>query len=546
MLFSYEVYNKIYPHENVPFRISSYFPLIIKHGTFTAVDAENTLDDRFSVHCSHYIIAEDGISKAKSQIKENLHPLTRIMINYCIVLYYSKENGCNIDQELKELNNIKRDVYFSDDYLFSIIVIIDSDVPKEDEGLINFLLNIQNANENFEIYAFTYDREIEANFEILINSITASVIYRSHSATKTDYLNKQGTAFSKIDTFTQSLVPGAIDGVPKLRWRSMCASFNNKQHDIIAYILKEICNLKIVEKLSADTVVKEASNIGVPFSDSAELRNLLKAAFNYIPAVNKFIIPENYTFRQICDGKFGAEGYTVAEISCKTTLADHKKNFTVNYEEGINQLLAKLAEYYHEDLIGEAVEGINKYIALLKRELEQSKNDYDDFSKESFFEEEKTFEKVLEDYVGRFIQYEELRTRLNYWEVIKIEIKNDYALAAAEELKKTVDEFRRIKSQLAFCGTDSKTDGILPGDFARISIKDFLQIPNGGDYINMFKECCEKYINKTPEKVINSDLGYVLSYEPASGISEKFDIIADYDAYQLAGNLLFSEYWSFL
>ena len=542
MSFSYEVYKKVYPDKDVQFDISSYFPLIVRHCTFASIDDGNMLEEKLSLYCNYCVIEENDISAAKNRIRQKLHPLIGMMINYSVVLYYSGENDCNIDRELAYLNSIKREVYFSGDYLINFIVVIDSGVAEEDERLIKFLKNIQEINDAFDICVFTYEKEIKESFEVLVNSIAGSIIYRSHALTKDEYLVTRKSALEDIGVYTRNLELG---GVPKIKWRSMYASFNNKQHDIIAHILKEICNMKVTgEALSSEVVVKEASNIGINFSDIPELKSMILNAFNYIPAVvNNFKIPKDYNFRGICDEKFGVGGYTLVEISCKTTLSGFRKAFSTDYKDGANQLLFKLAEYYHDDLIGTAVEGIEKYLGILERECVEAKRQYDSFSRKPFSEDEEQFEYVLEDYADYFLKYEEAKKRQDYWELIKTELRKDYMLAA--ELTEIVNEFRSIQNQLALHGGNYNIDNIPIGALASISLKEFLKISENSDLINMLKESCEKYADNAHEIILNADIEYIFAYNVMPGLSEKYDISANYGDYQLNGKQLFCEYWAF-
>ena len=548
-----ECYKKSYQITNEPFNVdAAYFPLIVRHDTFASLDEHDILDDRLSVYCSYHLVTKKDISNAKNKILKQLHPLTQIKINYCFMLYYSEylsKSIRDIETELDYLKNMGHDINFSNDYLTSVIVVIDSTVKKDNRDLIDFLQNIKNTitnNEKLDICIFNYDKNVPANFEILMDSIIASIVYRCHSESKDKFSTNRSKAHDKINKYTQSLPQDRIKDVPLLQWQSVCASFSNKKRDFIACTIGKFINSNLIKKLSVDIVEREISNISASSGSSAALNGLLIDAVKSIPLVKDRIKYSNtYSFRDICEEMFGDEGYIVCEISCKTTLTEYKKKLIPTYIGDIDKLLLKLSEYYHENLISYIISGINQYIDQLKKEIEAAETDYAKFLRKLFEKDENPFDDVLVGYVTRFLKREELKAASIYWEVIKIEVNKEYTRAKAKEFEKIANEFREIKNQFSSYRSGYNFGDISLDDFPALSIVDIPKLSENEEFINQLKNLYETYSQQAENVAYEPQWGHILAYDPQSAVSEKFDITADYGDYQLRGKQLFAKYWSF-
>jgi hypothetical protein len=288
--------------------------------------------------------------------------------------------------------------------------------------------------------------------------------------------------------------------------------------------------------------------VDVSFPDKNTVRNSLINALNYIPAVNSdFKYSDQFTFFDMCTEKFGDDGYIVAEISCKTTLAGYKKKFKIDdYQEKIKEFLRKLAEYIHTDLIDEAIIGINEYINLIKAKKDEAEKEYNNFLRTTFGEDGYTYEEILGRYVTHFLTYEELKSTLDYWSGIKMELDKEYVSSETAKLKKNMNEFNKIKNQLASHRYGYNINEIVLNNIMNFTLAEILNLSENKEFIEILKKYCETSINQAQSINFKADLGYVLMYKPMGGVSQESDEInIDYGDYQLTGKQLFSEYWSF-
>lgn len=544
-------YKKAYTYAEADFNHNiSLYPLITKHSTFTAIDGQNVFDDRLSsAYGRHYVVADNGIDEAREVIRKRLFPAAPIIINYCFVMFYSGEADCGIEDELKYLNEMGNDVNFSNNYIVSVIVIIDSVIKHDDPKLNEFLKNLCEREDRLrnkvDVHIFTRDKRIEANFMILIDSVIASVILSSTSTQNSEYLNNRKKANDKIENFAMSLPANALEQQTKFRWQSLCASFCNRKYELIAYILKKYYASHI-ENLSDDIVLREAGMTATPFGDVHVLKELLKSVFYSIPRVKNVVKePSRYTFREICVERFGGEGDWIVDISFKTTLAEYRKRmYTPDYEAYVTALLSRLSDYNYKNLIEETLSGVRKYIESVKDEIKTCEDEFTKFMRNLFMRNEDEFDAVLGGYVTRFINFEMLKAKLKFWETMMFRITDEKERTNVKELQKSREEFEALKSEIDDYRFNYEIIDFQLGDIKKVTIREALRLVDDADFIGTLKVLCEQYAVNV-QSVKRIAWGSVLVHNPIEGVSQKEPISADYGDYQLEGEQLFSSYWAF-
>ena len=544
-----KAYNAEEQEESFQALPGEYFPLVIRHDTFSSVDAGNLLDERLSLYCRHHIITDaENIEGSKREISKMNPVAMEIKVHYFLAVYYSGKEECNIGRELSILNNIETDVNFSRNYLVSVIAVIDSEIKKDDPDLICFLNNIRGVNKNFSVHAFTYFKNVETRFNILIDSITASVIYCSHHLSRTEFSEKEQNARQAIENYKRTLDPAALNNLPELRWQSMSAFFSNKRLDFIAHVLGSIIKSGSIAVLSDNIVISEAAKINVRFGDFTVMNSLLNRTFYSIPCIGKndLKLLDRNSFAGICGDMFGDEGYKTVELSFKATLASYRTNVSPG-DDTVGQLLSRLAEYDHDELIAGVESGIKEYIGKIQEQIKNAEINYDNFIKNQYNRTEADLEDILNKYINCFLTREELNARLSYWKVMGMKVRDPRFRPQIEEAKQNIEEYRGIKKLLSSYRFSCRFGEIKTEDGGkRYTIRDIAGISRNREFIEYLQKAYAGCAAEAKDDIHIPERGHVFAYTPAGGISSETTVRGDFGAYQINGSLLFGAYWTFM
>ena len=573
-------YNKAFGTKQREFDNESYYPLFIVDEAFSLVDNQNLLDsllDRYLGKGNYNYTINDisdvksKVIQAKRKIKDTLLQ-PNIKIHYLLTLYYSDSAKINsdsvkfdIDETLKYLENIERDVKYDNDYKVSVIIVVDSKIDSDDPDLVAFLNKIQ--KNDFNIFVFTCDYGhsgadivpenqealsgadiVPENQEALIGSIVAAVVLSSHA--------HSAKTFHKEEEDTRSLLKSTVEGSYKdyvkdksrFPWQSISAIFSDKRRDFVAYVLTMLCDN--VEELSIGRVKEEASKIDIPLGDVQSFQETLEAAITAMPTItakSKIKFPDYYSFSEACKLMFGREGYRAAEISCKITFANANalKNLSQedDYTQRASELVTKVSVYRHDNLMDMIIKGVDLFIKQIQDEVSKAAVEYKEFVERQIDGSEYDLTDILEGYVKRFLKNEELSTKLDYWNALKTKINPsmipDYSVFTSH-----VEEFKDLKRKLQAYQYSNDFDVQL-NEVKGYTISKVLRLAEDEEFLKKLEKWEKEYVDSGTEKEFTANLASALSFSPNSALSRKPKISQDFGEFQIKGIQFVSEYWDF-
>ena len=553
-------YKRVFNSHNEKFSVGSYYPLIIMDELFSHIDKDNTLEKYLINYLQHHklILCTSDIKQklieARRSIKLSILPISQVTINYCFITCYSDKHRFDVNSTIVFLNNIERDTNYNDDWLLSVVLIIDSSVKNDDSNLIAYMQALQKCNMKTKLYVYTYDLvhdnegiEIESKecLEVLIESITSSIILRSQNFTNNTIKDIELNARTKIKEYTKHLEISDSSKKLQLKWQSTLAKINDKKRDFIVYILSYV--FSNVSKLTSGIVFEIAERIDVTQFDLESLIELLEVSFNSIPKISdkQKRLPKHFSFADICIEMFGEEGYKVVEISFKATFAGcvMKASDEDEYLRHAKEIIDKSLSYQHNDVLSTIKSGLIELVSSIEQEIENAENEYDKFIYERFHKAEYDFKDILRGYIRRFIKKEELFAKIDYWNVVGTKINNTLLLKYIDQSEQ-YRTYSEIKMTLGSYLPSYNFD-IPLSDFKDFSVKAALCAIDSNEFIEKLKKMYNERSSSATVCGIKPEWGFVLKYLFQPAISNNEDISFDYGDFQILGEQMYGEYWIF-
>ena len=551
--------NTFGPHQE-RFNIDSHYPIIIIDDTFAHIDKDGMFCKRMGKYCNDFYAVSVGSTKnirskiieAKRAIKNALLPLDQVMINYCFLACYSGFGGVIADEAFEYLSSIECDASFSDSYFVSVIIVVESSIANDDQGLVGFLQGIAQKSNKFNLFVFTYDMgqnsSIESIAEPLFDSIIASIILRSNGTLRGIALENEADARRKITKYLRDIPITGLMSKPKFKWQSMCASFFDKKYDFVAQVLRLV--FSNVTMLTPSIVAEEAEKIDISHINIQNLKPLLMHTFYAIPTVTKYKPKpfRSFSFYDVCLAMFGRENYQVAEISFKTTFASHAgtSSHESEYVGKAKELVLRASQYGHSriGLANAIASGIDMFIDAMKKEEVVAENDYRSFIHKQFDKGQFEFDDVLEGYARRFLIREELSSKRDYWEALKTRL-NPVLASISDEALPHVGEFN--KNRDAINSFVCKYNFNIPVmEFEGYTINMALASHKNTDFIEKVRRMYEIYSESAEQGGVSPRWGFVFAYEGHPAVALKTNMASiNFGSYQIIFSQAFGEYWIF-
>jgi hypothetical protein len=565
MTIDMKCFEKAFVTEREKYDPNSYFPLVMAHHSLASISCGVLFGETVARYCPHhYIINRDekaaeppalNLMEARRRISASLHPINNINLNYCVAAYYPPDGALDLDAELDSLKDIELHASFSENYIRSLILIIDAKVDAYDDALTALLKKAEDVGCDANVYTYNENfSAVDVNLNTLLMSVVSQILYTSSHKSGAMFNEKREEARKRNEIHLRS-IPSWVDSNRdrKMVWQSTCARFISKKHDLTVEALKIVfANIAVLTEDTIHTKIKDVYNWN---HITVKLTGLLAKTFSRLPTIHKadFSPRGGYTFRDICSYMFGSGGYATVRISFKTTTALFIQNGAEKDGEAkLIRFLKDLVCYRCDNFAVFLTAAINKYIteieARIAAEYETGKGGsrptYEGCLKRVFEKNDQiTVSEVVHGFIAAFLRLEELNAQLAFWKSVALRI--DEILDGNPELVGAAKEFDRINKALYKAGTNYRFVDLHSEKLHGFTIDRAIRAHGDGEFIEELQKLYELYAGDAKVNEQSAVWDFVFSYKTIAGITSETDLFNDYGLFEVIGRQKFSEYWAF-